>query len=131
MNMKTAVAYIRVSTQQQGRAGLGVEAQSSASKEFAVREGFDVAGEFVEVETGKGADALERRPQLAAALLQPVNIELSEPRNTSEVAKILLATWRGEWCCCGTRWDTGFPVLPARSDPLLRCWAVQGPTFWS
>ena len=27
-----------------------------------------VIGEFVEIETGKGADALERRPQLAAAL---------------------------------------------------------------
>jgi DNA invertase Pin-like site-specific DNA recombinase len=31
-------------------------------------EGFHMATEFVEVETGKGADALDRRPQLAAAL---------------------------------------------------------------
>jgi DNA invertase Pin-like site-specific DNA recombinase len=28
----------------------------------------EIAGEFVEVETGKGADALEKRPQLSAAL---------------------------------------------------------------
>jgi DNA invertase Pin-like site-specific DNA recombinase len=35
---------------------------------FAEAEGFDLVGEFVEAETGKGADALERRPQLAAAL---------------------------------------------------------------
>jgi DNA invertase Pin-like site-specific DNA recombinase len=35
---------------------------------FAASEGIDLTGEFVEVETGKGADALDRRPQLAAAL---------------------------------------------------------------
>jgi hypothetical protein len=35
---------------------------------FAAAEGLEVAREFVEVETGKGADTLERRPQLAAAL---------------------------------------------------------------
>ena len=35
---------------------------------FAADAGFDVAAEFVEVETGKGSDALNRRPQLVAAL---------------------------------------------------------------
>jgi DNA invertase Pin-like site-specific DNA recombinase len=35
---------------------------------FAALEGYDLIGEFIEIETGKGADALERRPQLAAAL---------------------------------------------------------------
>src|SRR5215216_3898466 len=32
-------------------------------------EGMTIIGEYVEVETGKGADALDRRPQLAAVLL--------------------------------------------------------------
>ena len=35
---------------------------------FAEAEGFTFAETFSEVETGKGADALDRRPQLAAAL---------------------------------------------------------------
>jgi DNA invertase Pin-like site-specific DNA recombinase len=35
---------------------------------FAACEGFEILAEFVEVETGKGSDALDRRPQLAAAL---------------------------------------------------------------
>ena len=35
---------------------------------FAEAEGFVLVAEFVEAETGKGADALDRRPQLAAAL---------------------------------------------------------------
>jgi Resolvase, N terminal domain len=62
------VAYYRVSTQQQGRSGLGIEAQKAAIARFAEAEGIEVVGEHVEVETGKGTDALDRRPQLAAAL---------------------------------------------------------------
>jgi DNA invertase Pin-like site-specific DNA recombinase len=62
------ITYIRVSTSGQGRSGLGIEAQRHALAQFARAEGFEVAREFVEVETGKGSDALERRPQLKAAL---------------------------------------------------------------
>src|SRR5215470_2734564 len=68
--MFSAVAYYRVSTARQGKSGLGVEVQKNAIKRFAEAEGFDLIAEFVEVETGKGADALDRRPQLAAALAQ-------------------------------------------------------------
>jgi DNA invertase Pin-like site-specific DNA recombinase len=56
------------STARQGRSGLGIEAQRAAVTRFAEAEGFTLTAEFVEVETGKGADALDRRPQLAAAL---------------------------------------------------------------
>jgi DNA invertase Pin-like site-specific DNA recombinase len=66
--MSQAVAYYRVSTRQQGRSGLGIEAQKAAIQRFAEAEGIDIVAEHVEVETGKGADALERRPELAAAL---------------------------------------------------------------
>jgi DNA invertase Pin-like site-specific DNA recombinase len=66
--MKTAIAYTRVSTAQQGKSGLGLEAQQAALVRFAEAEGFDLVQTFQEVETGKGADALNRRPQLAAAL---------------------------------------------------------------
>src|SRR3981189_25938 len=66
--MAKAVAYVRVSTQQQHRSGLGIEAQRTAVGRFAEVEGIAIVSEFVEAETGKGADALERRPQLAAAL---------------------------------------------------------------
>jgi DNA invertase Pin-like site-specific DNA recombinase len=65
---KPMVAYYRVSTAEQGRSGLGLEAQRSAVTRFAQTEGFLVEAEFIEVETGKGADALDRRPQLKAAL---------------------------------------------------------------
>jgi DNA invertase Pin-like site-specific DNA recombinase len=65
---KAIITYIRVSTSQQGRSGLGIEAQRAALHHFAEAEGFEVYREFVEVETGKGADAMDRRPQLKAAL---------------------------------------------------------------
>jgi DNA invertase Pin-like site-specific DNA recombinase len=68
MTVRTIVTYIRVSTSQQGRSGLGIEAQRAALVQFAKAEGFEIAREFVEVETGKGSDALDRRPQLKAAL---------------------------------------------------------------
>ncbi|TIP95721.1 MAG: resolvase [Mesorhizobium sp.] len=66
--MSSAVAYYRVSTQRQGRSGLGIEAQRAAVERFAEAEGMIILQEFTEVETGKGADALDRRPQLTAAL---------------------------------------------------------------
>jgi len=66
--MERAVAYLRVSTQRQQRSGLGIEAQRAAIQQFAANETLAISAEFVEFESGKGADALDRRPQLAAAL---------------------------------------------------------------
>ena len=68
--MANAVAYYRVSTARQGKSGLGIEAQRAAVQRFAEVEGIEVIAEHIEVETGKGSDALERRPELAAALTQ-------------------------------------------------------------
>ena len=66
--MERVIAYLRVSTQRQQRSGLGLDAQRAAIERFAANESLTIAGEYIEVETGKGADALDRRPQLAAAL---------------------------------------------------------------
>ena len=50
--MKTAIAYVRVSTAQQGRSGLGIEAQHAALARFAEAEGYELVETFEEVETG-------------------------------------------------------------------------------
>lgn len=68
--MKPLVSYIRVSTAGQGKSGLGIEAQRAAIATFAAAEGFEIVAEHVEIETGKGADALDHRPVLAAALAE-------------------------------------------------------------
>jgi hypothetical protein len=51
-----------------GKSGLGLEAQQAALARFAETEGYLLVETFQEVETGKGSDALDRRPQLSAAL---------------------------------------------------------------
>ena len=58
MSKRAVITYIRVSTSQQGRSGLGIEAQRQALYQFAKAEGLELTQEFVEVETGKGSDAL-------------------------------------------------------------------------
>lgn len=68
MASTAVITYIRVSTAKQGSSGLGIEAQRQALKQFAEAEGLELVREFVEVETGKGSDAIDRRPQLKAAL---------------------------------------------------------------
>jgi DNA invertase Pin-like site-specific DNA recombinase len=65
---KPAIAYVRVSTTRQQRSRLGLEAQQEAIARFCQLEGFRITATFVEAETGEGHDALEQRPQLAAAV---------------------------------------------------------------
>jgi DNA invertase Pin-like site-specific DNA recombinase len=66
--MRAAVAYVRVSKPMQGRSGLGLEAQQAAIRAFCTQHNYRIEAEYREVETGKGADALDRRPELAAAM---------------------------------------------------------------
>ncbi|HXP23762.1 MAG TPA: recombinase family protein [Candidatus Sulfotelmatobacter sp.] len=58
------VAYYRVSTERQGRSGLGLDAQKHAVTAYLNGGPFELLGELVEVESGRRKD----RPQLKAAL---------------------------------------------------------------
>jgi len=62
--MTTYVAYLRVSTDKQGRSGLGLEAQQAAIDAFLRTGDHLIQPPFVEVESGKKDD----RPQLEAAI---------------------------------------------------------------
>ena len=61
------IAYSRVSTDQQGRSGLGLEAQSSAIDAFVRTRGGEVVAAFVEVESGRRNDRPELIKAIAAA----------------------------------------------------------------
>lgn len=64
-----AVAYLRVSSREQGKSGLGLEAQRETIERFCEAEGTTVTDWFTEIESGKRvSDTLAKRPQLAAAL---------------------------------------------------------------
>ena len=58
------VAYYRVSTDRQGKSGLGLEAQQKAVADYLNGGNWSLIAEFMEVETGKRND----RPQLDRAL---------------------------------------------------------------
>lgn len=58
------VAYYRVSTDKQGKSGLGLQAQRSAVETYLNGGDWKLVKEFTEVESGKRSD----RPQLQAAL---------------------------------------------------------------
>ncbi|WP_342129272.1 recombinase family protein [Hydrogenophaga sp. OTU3427] len=62
------IVYLRVSTQRQGASGLGLEAQRSAVAAYLSEGSRTALEELVEVETGKGSNALDKRPQLRLAL---------------------------------------------------------------
>src|SRR5262245_50827892 len=64
------VAYYRVSTDRQGRSGLGLEAQRAAVLAYLNGGGWQLVGEYAEVETGRSPArlALSKRPQLQAAI---------------------------------------------------------------
>ena len=62
------ITYFRVSTARQGLSGLGLDAQRQTVQQYLAGSTRTVLAEFVEVETGKGANALDRRPELRRAL---------------------------------------------------------------
>ena len=62
--MCRVVSYFRVSTEGQGRSGLGLEAQREAVSRLCQSRGWQIVADFTEVESGKRDD----RPQLLAAM---------------------------------------------------------------
>lgn len=62
--MKKAIAYYRVSTERQGKSGLGIEAQKEAVRVYTTANEYHVISEHTEVESGRK----NNRPELLKAL---------------------------------------------------------------
>src|ERR1700739_965078 len=87
------VAYYRVSTDRQGRSGLGLEAQRSAVKNYLNGGNWSIVAEFTEVESGRKADRPELDKALAAARLHRAPLIVSKvdrlTRSVSFLSRLL------------------------------------------
>ena len=71
--MKSVVLYRRVSSSEQGKSGLGLEAQASTIARFCEAEGFTAEASYTDVASGKLS--LDGRPGLAAALARAARLK--------------------------------------------------------
>jgi DNA invertase Pin-like site-specific DNA recombinase len=90
------VAYYRVSTDKQGRSGLGLEAQREAVRAFLAGKGWPPIAQFVEVESGKRED---NRPELEKAMrecrLRGATLVVAKLDRLSRDAEFLLRLQKG------------------------------------
>lgn len=117
-----AIAYLRVSTDRQGKSGLGLDAQREAVTRYITANGIELIGEHVEVETGKGSNALAKRPELVAALAE------------AKRAKALLIVAKLDRLARNTRFlltlidsgaDVAFADMPQVAGPMGRFIVTQ------
>jgi len=107
-----AIAYLRVSTEDQAESGAGLSAQLNACEQYAQRNGLDLVEDFRD-EGISGACGLEKRPALLAAIGQlskgdlllvakrdrlgrdPIKVAMIESAVTRKGARIVSAAGEG------------------------------------
>src|SRR5262249_62273713 len=72
------LAYYRVSTQRQGKSGLGIEAQRQAVATYLNGGNWRIIAEFTEVESGKRSDRPALEKALAAARVRQVPLVVAK-----------------------------------------------------
>src|SRR3954447_15742111 len=88
--MSKAVAYYRVSTERQGRSGLGLEAQRAAVLECVCARGWVLLSEFTEVESGRRNDRRAMLQALNQCRLQRATLLIAKLDRLSRDAHFLL-----------------------------------------
>jgi len=87
------VAYFRVSTDKQGKSGLGLEAQRQAVLQFLDGGQWSLVGEFTEIESGKRNERPELEKALAACKRQKAKLVIAKldrlSRNLAFIATLM------------------------------------------
>jgi DNA invertase Pin-like site-specific DNA recombinase len=95
MQVKTSgfVAYYRVSTDRQGRSGLGLEAQRETVRRYLAVAGGTLGAEHIEVESGRRSDRPELQKALAICRRQKAKLVIAKldrlSRNVAFIAAIM------------------------------------------
>jgi DNA invertase Pin-like site-specific DNA recombinase len=89
------VAYYRVSTDKQGKSGLGMEAQQAAVERHVTSVGGSIADTYVEVESGKRNDRPELAKALAAARRLRATLVIAKLDRLARNARFLLSIVEG------------------------------------
>lgn len=85
------IAYYRVSTQRQGRSGLGLEAQRQAVAHYLDGSRWELLAEFTEVESGKRDNRAELQKALAACKRNKAKLVIAKLDRLSRNASFLLS----------------------------------------
>lgn len=91
--MKQAIPYYRVSTERQGRSGLGLDAQRQAIEQFAKAHGYELLTEFIEVESGASSARAVLKEAIEACRIQGAVLLIAKldrlARNVAFVASLM------------------------------------------
>jgi Resolvase, N terminal domain len=105
---KPVIAYVRVSTREQGKSGLGLEAQQEPLQRFAKQEVFQIVETFVEVASAK-----------ETLLAQLCNASVAPPasRLDSRPARLrVLSRTQGKARCVYRKSDSAILVMKTAKD---------------
>ena len=85
------VAYFRVSTKEQGRSGLGLDAQRRAVEEYMGSNGWELIGDYTEIESGRNNARPELEQALAACRLHGARLIVAKLDRLARDASFLLS----------------------------------------
>jgi DNA invertase Pin-like site-specific DNA recombinase len=106
------VVYLRVSTERQGRSGLGLDAQREAVARFVAGSGGQVIAEYVEVESGKNNARPKLNEALAACRVMRATLLVAKldrlSRNLAFLANLMES--KADFLCCDNPHATPFTL---------------------
>jgi DNA invertase Pin-like site-specific DNA recombinase len=113
--VKQAIAYIRVSSRDQGKSGFGLESQRAEIEGFAKAAGYRIVQVYSEVGSAVGGSSLKKRPVLRNAIAHAKSKDWSLivsrldrlSRDANEIETLAMAS--------------GVKIISARTDGASRC----------